>query len=106
MKYSKSIIGFMFLNLIIVFLTVFVANKSRDIEKQNKLIKNNIVILEEDIHINLIEFTAHKNNNYLNYLFNLYLRDLKNQTDKNPNLIALEELPLNKNIFELVKINN
>ena len=105
MKYSKSIIAFMLLNLIIVFLTVYVGNKTREIEKNNNLLKNKILAIKEEIHINLIEFTTHKNANYLGKLYSIYFTNI-DYHGENPNLVTLNELLLRNNNYKLVNSKN
>ena len=72
MKYSKQIIFFLFINLIIVFLSIFIANVTRKLELTSNLIKNNIKKQEEQLQINKIEFTYYNNPDYLKKLHSLY----------------------------------
>ena len=72
MKYSKQIVFFLFINLIIVFLSIFIANITRKLELANKQINIDIKIQEEQLSINKIEFTFHNNPDYLKKLHSLY----------------------------------
>ena len=58
----------MCLNLLLVFLMIFIANKTREIEKKNINLKIEISKLNEDIKINKIEFITHQNS-YIHYIF-------------------------------------
>jgi len=62
----------MCLNLLLVFLMIFIANKTREIEKKNINLKIEISKLNEDIKINKIEFITHQNSSYLKKLYSLY----------------------------------
>ena len=65
MKYSKQIIFFLFINFIIIFLSIFMANITRKLELANNQIINDIKKQEENLSINKIEFTYHNNSDYL-----------------------------------------
>ena len=65
MKYTKLIVAFIFLNLLLVFSMIFIANKTREIEKSNINLKNEILKINENIKINKIELVTHQNNSYL-----------------------------------------
>ena len=100
MKYTKSIAAFMFLNLFIAFSMVFVANKTREIEKKNNHIKYQILKIQDDLKINLIELTAHKNSDYLKKMYSLYF--LNNNNEREPNLFTLKHFQNNKDFYKLV----
>ena len=72
MKYSKQIIFFLFINLIIVFLSIFIANITRKLELVNNQIKIEIKKQDEQLLINKIEFTYYNNSDYLKKLYSLY----------------------------------
>ncbi len=96
MKYTKSIAGFLFLNLLLVFAMIFIANKSREIEKKNNNLKIEISKISEDIKINKIELITHKNSSYLSNLFSIYFSN-KN-ISKIPNIFSINEISKNENI--------
>ena len=48
---------------------IFVANNSRELEKDNKKLNKKINKISQDIKINKIELTAHQNTSYLNKLY-------------------------------------
>ena len=94
----------MFINLILVFLTIYVANKTREIEKSNNHLNLDISKISEDIKINKIELITHKNSTYLKKLHKLYFTEFKK---KNPsNLISIKKNLLQDENYRLVNINN
>ena len=92
MRYSKQIIFFLFINLIIIFVSIFIANITRKLEVDNSRIKVDIVKQEEQLSINKIEFTYYNNPNYLKKLHSLYF--------------SYEEKNLEKKIVLLSDISN
>ena len=52
MKYTKLIISFLILNLFLVFSMIFVANNTREIEKDNHILKTKISKISENLKIN------------------------------------------------------
>ena len=72
MKYSKQIIFFLFINLVIIFLSIFIANITRKLEVTNNSIKIDFNKQEEQLLINKIEFTYYNNTDYLKKLYSLY----------------------------------
>ena len=92
MKYSKQIIFFLFINLVIIFLSIFVANITRKLELSNNQIKIDIKKQEEQLSINKIEFTYYNNPDYLKKLYSLYF--------------SYEEKNLEKKIVLLSDISN
>tara|TARA_Y100000996_G_C22319167_1_gene559558 strand:+ start:101 stop:421 length:321 start_codon:yes stop_codon:yes gene_type:complete len=72
MKYTKQIVFLLFINLVIVFLSIFVANFTRKLELTNFEIKKNIENEKEQLTINEIEYSFYNNNNYLKKLYNIY----------------------------------
>ena len=92
MKYSKQIVFFLFINLVIVFLSIFVANITRKSELANNRIKIDIKKQEEQLSINKIEYTYYNNSDYLKKLHSLYF--------------SYEEKDLEKKIVLLSNISN
>ena len=92
MKYSKQIVFFLFINLVIVFISIFIANITRKLEITNNQIQTNIKKLEEQLSINKIEFTYYNNPNYLKKLYSVYF--------------SYEEEHLEKKIVLLSNISN
>ena len=92
MKYSKHIIFFLLINLIIVFLSIFIGNYTRKLELTNTLIEQDIQKYREQLKINKIEFSFYNNADYLKKLHNIYF--------------SFEEENLEKKIISLSNISN
>ena len=92
MKYSKQIIFFLFINLVIIFISIFIANITRKLELVNNTIKIDIKKEEEQLSINKIEFTYYNNPDYLKKLYSIYF--------------SYEEKNLEKKIVLLSDISN
>ena len=104
MKYTKSILAFLFLNLLLVFSMIFIANKTREIEKSNINLKNEILKINENIKINKIELVTHQNNSYLRKLYSLYFSDSKkNNLSK---IVSIKQISDNESNIKLVKTKN
>ncbi len=104
MKYAKSIVAFLLLNLVMVFLMIFIANKTREIEKNNSNLKVQISKITKDIKINKIEFITHQNTNYLKNLYSMYL--FEKNDNYIPKIITIEQLLKKNQNIKLVKTNN
>ena len=95
MKYTKHIVFFLFINLIIVFLSIFVGNLTRKLELTNQEIKQDIQKNKKQLTINKIEFSFHNNSDYIKKLHSIYF--------------SLEEQNLEKKIVSfsnIININN
>ena len=92
MKYAKHIVFFLFINLIIVFLTIFLGNLTRKLELSNNAKHENIQKLEEQLKINKIEYAFYNNSNYLKKLYSIYF--------------PYEEIFLEKKIVNIKNISN
>tara|TARA_A100001011_G_scaffold371438_1_gene428762 strand:+ start:538 stop:852 length:315 start_codon:yes stop_codon:yes gene_type:complete len=104
MKYTKLIITFVFINLLLVFSMIFVANKTRDTEKSNNKLKLKISKISENLQINKIELATHKNNSYLKELYTLYYFETKNNSVSE--IVKIDDfLKQDKNI-KLINSNN
>ena len=83
MKYSKHIVFFLLINLVIVFLTIFLGNLTRKLEISNNLLKQNIQKQKEQLKVNKIEYSFYNNPNYLKKLHDIYFsyeeEDLQNK---------------------------
>ena len=102
MKYAKSILAFLFLNLVLVFAMIYIANITREIEKSNNKLNLEISKITKNIKINKIELTTHQNSSYLKQLYYLYFSNIEN--NHAPNIVSIKQLSQNKNI-KLVKTN-
>ena len=68
---------------------IFIANKSREIEKNNIYLKKEIFRISENLKINKIEFLTHQNNDYLKKLHSLYFQDsIKNNAS---NIVSIKQ---------------
>ena len=54
---------------------IFIANNTREIEKNNLNLKIKISKISENLKINKIELAAHQNTSYLKTLYELYFYD-------------------------------
>ncbi len=102
MKYAKSIVAFLFLNLVLVFAMIYIANKTREIEKRNNKLNFQISKITKEIKINKIELTTHQNSSYLKKLYYLYFSKI--EKNNVPNIVSIKQLSQNTNI-KLVNIN-
>ena len=94
----------MSINIFLVFLMIFVANKTRELEKNNNDLKNDISKMNENVKINKIELITHKNSSYLKTLYSLYFSESK--INNIPNIISFEQLSVQDKNLKLVNTNN
>ncbi len=92
MKYAKHIVFFLFINLVIVFTTIFLGNLTRKLELSNNKKQENIQKLEEQLKVNKIEYSFHNNADYLKKLYGIYF--------------SHEEISLEKKIVNIKNISN
>ena len=104
MKYTKSITFFLILNFFLIFAMIFIANNTREIEKENHNLKIKISKTLENLKINKIEFAAHKNSSYLKNLYELYFHDV--QKNNVPFIVKIEEFSNQDKKIKLVSSNN
>ena len=101
MKYAKSIASFMLLNLVLIFLMIFIANNTREIEKKNDIYEYEILKIKQNIKINKIELSVHQNVSYLTKLHSLYFS--KTKTNNKPNIVTLNQFSDNSSNIRLIK---
>ena len=89
MKYSKSIIIIMMINIFIAFVLIYIGHQTRNLELSNLSLKNKIHEKENAINVNQIEFSLHNDNKYLKKLFSIYKTDLEKK--ELSNIISLSE---------------
>ena len=104
MKYTKSIIFFLILNLLLVFSMIFIANNTREIEKNNYNLKMKISKISENLKINKIELATHQNSSYLRTMYELYFDE--SQNDNVPLIVKMEELLNQDKNIKLASSNN
>ena len=92
MKYSKQVVFFLFINLVIILSSIFIANITRKLELANNQIEIDIKKQKEELVINKIEFTFYNNPDYLKKLHSLYF--------------SYEEKNIEKKIVMLSNISN
>ena len=94
----------MVLNLILVFSMIFIANNTREIEKNNVYLKMKISKISENLKINKIELATHQNSSYLKTLYELYFYE--SQNNNVPLIVNLKELSNQDKNIKLVSSNN
>ena len=72
MRYTKQIIFLLFLNLIIVLLSIFIGNYTRQLELVNNKLKQSIENETEQLTVNSLEYSLHSSPIYLKKLHSLY----------------------------------
>ena len=83
---------------------IFIANKTREIEKDNYKLKKEISKLEENIKINKIEFIAHQNSSYLIKLYSLYFSEIKKNNTLN--IVLIDQFTENNRNIQLINSEN
>ena len=91
----------MFLNLVLIFLMIFIANNTREIEKKNDIYEYEILKIKQNIKINKIELSVHQNVSYLTKLHSLYFS--KTKTNNKPNIVTLNQFSDNSSNIRLIK---
>lgn len=104
MKYYSAIITLFSLSLFLLIPLLYFANVTRNIQKENISLKNQINFFEEQININEVEYNLHTNYNYLKKMQKIYL-DHDNINTLN-NIISFNDLKkTNLKNFHTVGIN-
>ena len=83
---------------------IFIANNTREIEKNNHNLKMKISKISENIKINMIELAAHQNSSYLKKLYDLYFHDTQNNNV--PLIVKIEKISNQDINIKLVNSNN
>ena len=83
---------------------IFIANNTREIEKNNLNLKMKISKISENLKINKIELAAHHNSSYLKTLHELYFYETQN--NNLPFIVKMEELSNQDKNIKLVSSNN
>ena len=104
MKYTKSIIAFSILNFFLIFSVIYIANKTREIEKENNELKIKISKINTNIKINEVELITHQNSSYLKKLYSLYFSEKINY--HSPNLLTINQISIKDKNLKYVKSNN
>ena len=83
---------------------IFIANNTREIEKNNQNLKMKISKISENLKINEIELATHQNSSYLQTLYKLYFYETQNNNV--PLIVKMEELSNKDKNIKLVSSNN
>ena len=83
---------------------IFIANNTREVEKNNHNLKMKISKISENLKINKIELAAHRNSLYLKTLFELYFYEA--QKNNVPLIVKMKELSNQDKNIKLVSSNN
>ncbi len=83
---------------------IFIANNTREIEKNNQNLKMQISKISENIKINRIELVAYQNSSYLKTLYELYFYKIQNNNV--PLIVKMKELTNQDKNIKLVNSNN
>ena len=83
---------------------IFVANNTREIEKNNQNLKIKISKISGNLKINKVELTAHQNSSYLKQLYKLYFYE--SQNNNIPLIVKIKEASNQEKIIKLVSSNN
>ena len=82
---------------------IFIANNTREIEKNNHNLKMKISKISENLKINKIELAAHQNSSYLKVLYDLYFYETQNNNV--PLIVKIEEISNQDINIKLVSSN-
>ena len=82
---------------------IFIANNTREIEKNNVYLKMKISKISENLKINKIELATHQSSSYLKTLYELYFYETQNNV---PLIVKLKELSNQDKNIKLVSSNN
>ena len=83
---------------------IFIANNTREIEKNNHNLKMKISKISKNLKINKIELAAHKNSSYLKTLYELYFYEAQNNNV--PLVVKIQEFSNKDKNIKLVSSNN
>ena len=83
---------------------IFIANNTREIEKNNYNLKMKISKISENLKINKIELATHQNSSYLRTMYELYFDE--SQNDNVPLIVKMEELLNQDKNIKLASSNN
>ena len=83
---------------------IFIANNTREIEKNNHNLKIKISKISENLKINKIELTTYQNSSYLKELYKLYFHE--SQNNNVPIIVKIEEFQNQDKNIKLVSSTN
>tara|TARA_B100000989_G_scaffold219122_1_gene167101 strand:- start:390 stop:644 length:255 start_codon:yes stop_codon:yes gene_type:complete len=83
---------------------IFIANNTREIEKNNHNLKIKISKISENLKINKIELSTYQNSSYLKELYKLYFQEFQNNNV--PIIVKIEEFQNQDKNIKLVSSTN
>ncbi len=83
---------------------IFIANNTREIEKNNHNLKIKISKISENLKINKIELATYQNSSYLKTLYELYFYEAQNNNV--PFIVKIEEFQNQDKNIKLVSSTN
>ena len=83
---------------------IFIANNTREVEKNNNKLEIKISKISENLKINKIELAAHQNSSYLKTLYELYFYETQNNNV--PLIVKIKALSNQDKNIKLVSSNN
>ena len=83
---------------------IYIANNTRELEKENNKLEIKISNISESLKINKIELATHQNSSYLKTLYELYF--FESQNNHVPLIVKLKELANQDKNIKLVSSNN
>ena len=76
MKYYSAIISLFVFTLLAIISLLYFSNITRNIEKQNYTLKDQIKFIEDQININEIEYSLYNSYEYLSKLKKIYFEEI------------------------------
>ena len=89
----------------LVFSMIFIANNTREIEKENHNLKKKISKISENLKINKVELATHQNSSYLKTLYELYFYISYNNNNV-PLIVKIDEVSNQDKNIKFVSSNN
>ena len=75
MKYLTPILTLTFLNSLTILILLYVGSENGKIEKKNYFLKQKILLIQDQVNVNEIEYTFYNSYDYLKKLQKIYLED-------------------------------
>tara|TARA_B100000886_G_scaffold61118_1_gene37789 strand:+ start:109 stop:363 length:255 start_codon:yes stop_codon:yes gene_type:complete len=83
---------------------IYIANNTREIERDNSNLKIKISEISENLKVNKIELVVHQNSSYLKKMYKLYFFDSLNYNI--PKIVKIDNLSKQDSNIKLVSSNN
>jgi hypothetical protein len=75
MKYLTAILTLTFLSSLSILILLYVGSITVKIEKKNSFLKQKILLIQDQVNVNEIEYTFYNSYDYLKKLQKIYLED-------------------------------